>query len=69
MRLIDKIRAMSVEELADFLITLSKTVYYDEDDEWEYVVSSWVTPWDTYPGWWSRDDVKAVVVDILLHGG
>lgn len=72
MKLIDKIRAMSVEELADFLIISGETTDSDENDEgvmYEYSVSCWLTPWGIYPEWWSREDVKAVVIDILLSGG
>ena len=71
-RLIDKIRQMSTEELAELLIIEGEeTDEYEDDDGGmsSYSVSCWYTPWGKYPHWWSRDDVREVTVELLVSEG
>ena len=72
MRLIDKIRSMSPDQLADFLIIKGETTYDDENEDGRLVSYSedcWITPWGEYPHWWNYLDVKESVIEKLMSGG
>ena len=60
MKKIDKIRLMSIEDLAKFLIceSIEEDVDYDYDEE-AYITTNmcYVTPFCTYPHWYDYDDV------------
>lgn len=65
---LEKIRNMSGEELASFLIVSGETidVDYDEDDCVKEVPTSvWYTPFRTFPGWYSREEVVEKVCAFL----
>ena len=67
---IDKIKKMSPENLAKFLIRRvhSTEVCYDYDENpFERVVDVWVTPFETFPGWWPKEEVVDDVVKYLLE--
>lgn len=56
----ERIRSMSIEELAKFLIVESTEEDVDYDwDENAYMVthSCYATPFDSYPYYWSYEDV------------
>lgn len=66
---INKIRAMSVEELAKFLMIYGEATDYDYDyDEniYEYSVGCWYTPFGQYPDYWSEEDVLQETIKNLL---
>ena len=60
MKTIDKIRLMSIEDLAKFLIceSIEEDVDYDYDEE-AYITTHtcYVTPFCSYPYWYDYDDV------------
>ena len=68
MKEIDKIRSMSVEELASFLTIYGITSEMDEDAEgnyYSYETGCWYTPYGEFPGWYSKEDViQAVTIHL-----
>ena len=69
MRMIDKIRAMSVEELAKFLIILGSgtDVDYDWDENAiEVPTTVWYTPFGEFDGYLDEEDVIEDVTRYLL---
>lgn len=69
MNLYDKIKQMSVNEVADLLIIDGETIDSDENEFgefYDYVEPCWYTPFGKYPGWYSREDVKSDIVNKLL---
>ena len=64
MNMIDRIRTMTIEELAKFLII--KGVEEDEDESYDgslevYTTPCYYTPFGVYSGWMHMEDV----IDIL----
>ena len=69
MNMIDRIRTMTIEELAKFLII--KGVEEDEDESYDgslevYTTTCYYTPFGVYSGWMHMEDVMEDVIDILM---
>ena len=68
-KMIDKIRQMSIEEMANFLIIEGEIT--DEDEAYDgsmktYSESCYYTPFGVIPGWKHREDVVEEVIENLL---
>ena len=69
MKMIDRIKAMDVENFAKFLICEGEESDWDEDgngDIYTYTEPCYCTPFGKYPGWMSEEDVVEQVVRYLL---
>ena len=68
-RMIDKIRQMSVEELAKFLIVEGEESDWDEDgngDIYTYTMPCYYTPFGSFPHWYSEEEAAEEVIKHLL---
>lgn len=64
----EKIKNMSVEELADFLIIPGEITEVDEDidgNTYTYTDYCYYTPIETFPRWFTEVDVKEEMIDWL----
>lgn len=64
-----KIKNMTIDQMAEFLISSCETIEndYDYDDNIiERPVSYWHTPYKDFPSWYNREEVVEEVVSWLL---
>ena len=65
----NKIKNMTIEQMAEFLISSCETIEtdYDYDDNIiERPVSYWHTPYKDFPDWYNREEVVEEVINWLL---